>query len=439
MGRPRSLRRRVRASIVGIAALTVALFAVPLGWAVQVGYRNDAVNSLQRESTRVAATMSDSFGSDGSTITLPADLASGLTVGIYRTDGTRIAYQGPDRSPVASAVADGHLHNRLENAALAVAAPVPSDGRVTLAVRVAQPAAALHLRVARAWALMALLGAIVIGLAALLARREARLIAAPLEQLTTSAQALGDGNFAVRVAGCGIAEADAAGAALQATAQRLGDVLSRERAFSAEVSHQLRTPLTALLLSLESALARPGDDAGLRAAAERAVQRAEQLRATIEDLVGLARGRRGDSPLDIEQLLTGLRERWHAALAAQGRRLTLSSSADLPKAVARAAAARQILDVLVDNALVHGAGTVSVTVVDTGTALAIEVGDEGPELAIDPFAADAHGGGHGIGLTLARSLAHAENSRLVLRRPGPHPVFSLLLPVRTGTPDPAPS
>lgn len=447
MRKPRPLRRRVRTSIVGVAAITVALFAVPLGYAIAVGYRNDTVTGLQRDSTRIAATMSDSFGSDGSTVTLPADLSGSLTVGIYRTDGGRLAYGGPDRSPLAAGAADGHLHNGLEGGALAVVAPVPSDGQVTLAVRVAQPAGVLRLRIARAWALMALLGGLVIGCAALLARREAHRIAYPLEQLTAGAQALGDGNFAVRVAASGVAEADAAGAALAATAERLGHLLERERAFSSDVSHQLRTPLAALLLGLETALARPGGgtERELRAAVERAVRRAGQLRGTVDDLVGLARssGPTG-GPLDVAGLVAGLRERWHGPLAARGRRLTLSTGTGLPDVPVRTAAARQILDVLIDNALQHGTGTVTVSVVDTGSALSIEVGDEGTGLPGDPDAAfdrRADDGGHGIGLSLARSLAHAEGGRLVLRRAAPQPIFSLLLPVpaRSDSRDPVPS
>jgi signal transduction histidine kinase len=437
----RSLRSRVLTSIVGVATLAVALFAAPLGYAVAVGYRNEAVTNLQRESTRVAATVSDSFGTDGSTVTLPADLPASLTVGVYRTDGTLIAFHGPQRSSVASTVADGHLHNGVENGAMAVAAPVPSDGGVTLAVRVAEPYRTLWQRIIRAWTLMALLGAVVVVLAAVLARRQARQIAHPLEQLTTNARALGDGDFTIRAAGTRIAEADAAGVALEATARRLGDLLGRERAFSTHVSHQLRTPLTALLLGLESALSRPDTDPhDLRAAAERALRRAEHLRTTVDDLLGLARDTHpaGD-PLDIADLQADLRERWHAAFAAKGRRLTLLPAApDLPAVTASSAAVRQILDVLLGNALVHGAGTVNMAVEDVGTGIALEVSDEGAGLGGDPESAFARrtsgGAGHGIGLALARTLAEAEDGRLVVRRATPHPIFSLLLPLpfRTG-------
>jgi signal transduction histidine kinase len=427
--RIRPLRRRVLTSIVGLATLAVALFAVPLGYTLADGYHNQTVTDLQREATRVAATVSDSFGTDASTVTVPADVPHGLTVGVYRIDGTRVALAGPGHSALAALAADGHLHDRVEAGDLAVSAPVPSDGGVTLAVRVAAPYRALWLRTLRAWALMLLLAAAVIGAAALLARWQATQIARPLERLTRSARALGAGDFTIRASRSGIEEADAAGVALEATAHRLGNLLARERAFSADVSHQLRTPLTALLLGLESDLAQP--DADLRATAERTLRRAEQLRGTVDDLLSLARDTdpRG-GPLDIPGLLDEIRDRWHGPFAAQGRRLSLARLPELPRVTASPAATRQILDVLLDNALTHGLGTATVTVTDVGTGIAIEVGDEGPGLA-DPdqaFTRRGHRQGHGIGLALARTLAEAEAGRLVIRRAAPGPILSLLLP-----------
>ena len=428
--RIRPLRRRVLTSIVGLAALAVALFAVPLGYTLANGYHNQSVTDLQREATRVAATVSDSFGTDGSTVTLPADVPHTLSVGVYRVDGTRIALAGPARSVVAAQAADGHLHDRVEAGSLAVSAPVPSDGGVTLTVRVAAPYRALWLRTLRAWALMLLLAAAVIGAATVLARWQAAQIARPLEQLTHSARALGAGNFTIRATASGIEEADAAGVALEATARRLGSLLARERAFSADVSHQLRTPLTALLLGLESDLAQP--DADLRATAERTLRRAEQLRRTVDDLLSLARDTHPDSgPLDVAGLVEEIRDRWHGPFAAQGRRLSLTRLPELPLVLASPAAVRQIMDVLLDNALVHGRDTATVTVTDVGSGISIEVSDQGPGLA-DPeqaFTRHGHGPGHGIGLALARTLAEAEGGRLVIRRAAPAPILNLLLPV----------
>jgi signal transduction histidine kinase len=446
-GRSKPLRRRVRASILGITSVAVLLFAVPLALAISSGYRAQAIADLQRDATRVAAVVPDQFGTEGGTISLPTDLSRSLTVGVYRVDGTLVTYAGPRQSTVAAAAADGHLHEALEGSDLAVSAPVPSDAAVALTVRVSSPYALLQERTLRAWAMMALLAAFIGAVAAALASWQARQVARPLERLTANAQRLGDGDFTVRSTHSGITEADAADLALQTTAGRLGDLLERERAFTSDASHQLRTPLTALLLGLESALARP--DADLRETTERALRRGVQLQRTIDDLLSLARHRQNnDAVLNVAELLDDIRDRWHGTFAARGRRLTLSVESDLPPAAASGAAVRQILDVLLDNALVHGAGRTRVDILDVGTGIAIMVADDGSGITGDPEAifqrswTTQHGqrdpdpAGHGIGLALARSLAQADGARLVLTRAAPRPMFSLLL--RSGNPAPAP-
>src|SRR2546423_1127658 len=136
---------------------------------------------------------------------------------------------------------------------------------------------------------------------AAVAGRQSVRLSAPLERLTRAARALGDGDFMVRAERSGLREADTASQALEDTAAQLGDLLDRERAFSSDVSHQLRTPLTALMVGLEGALDRPGPD--LRAAIHDALSRGEHLRITIDDLITLVRSPDGTTaPAD----LTGL-------------------------------------------------------------------------------------------------------------------------------------
>jgi signal transduction histidine kinase len=199
------------------------------------------------------------------------------------------------------------------------------------------------------------------------------------------------------------------------TARRLGDVLDRERAFSAHVSHQLRTPLTGLLLGLEAGLAEDDPHAVIRTA----LQRGEHLQEIIEDLVRLSRGGVGDrGVLDLPALLDEVRSRTNVSVWVPE---------DLPEVRASLEAVRQILHVLLDNAVTHGRPPITVSVTDLGSGLVIDVTDGGPGVpdGVDVFQAPK--GGHGIGLPLARSLAEAEGGRLILRRSSP-PTFSLLLP-----------
>jgi signal transduction histidine kinase len=412
-GRP--LRRRVLVAIVGVAAAAVVLFALPLAVAIQRLYRDEAVVSLERDATRISASVPDDIASRPEPVPLISRVSRRLSVGVYTLQGRRVTGSGPEESPVAGSAADGEVHESVEHGLLTVSAPVPSDESIVAVIRVATPYQRVYARAERAWVLMGALAILVVGLAAVVARRQAGRLSAPLEDLTRDAEALGSGDFSIRAKSVGVREADAASRALEATARRLGDVLKRERDFSAQVSHQLRTPLTGLLLGLEAGLAE--DDP--RTVIRTALERGEHLQEIIEDLVRLSRGSGADrGVLDVRALLDEVRSR---------AEVTVHVPEVLPEVRASAAAVRQIVHVLLDNAVIHGRPPVTVSATDLGSGIAIDVTDTGPGIPEDADVFRAPADGHGIGLPLARSLAEAEGGRLIIRRSSP-PTFSLLLP-----------
>lgn len=426
------MTRRVLAAIVAVATAAIVLFGVPLAVGVERLYRKEATVSLERAAARAALAVPAAYATSDDPVELPAAGAH-ITLALYDRAGTRVQGDGP---PGADAVVRAALAGRVRDAAtsgdLAVAVPLTSNERVFAAIRAATPADRVRDRAERTWLAMALLAAVVIGAAAAAARLLAGRLTRPVHDLAGTARRLGDGDFTARAATTGVAEIDAAADALNATAERLGQVLARERSFSADASHQLRTPLTALRVRLEAALLNPGRDRDdvLRDA----LTDIDRLHATVEDLLALARDTPADrDAVDLEAVLGDAERRWHGPLAAQGRPLRVRVEAPLPPVRASARAVTQILDVLVDNAARHGDGAVTLT---CGTrlddAVAIDVADEGPGPPAGddaPFrrrAPDA--AGSGIGLALARSLAQAEGGRLVLTRAGPGPVFTLFLP-----------
>jgi signal transduction histidine kinase len=201
--------------------------------------------------------------------------------------------------------------------------------------------------------------------------------------------------------------------------------VGRERAFSADASHQLRTPLAALRLELE-ALELRGEELPA------ALVQVDRLQETVDTLLAVARDTQPvTATADLAALLDGAERRWRGPLAADGRPLRVQVAADEPVARATPQVVDEILDVLLANAHRHGDGPVTASVRDTSSWLAIEVADEGPGFAMTPAAAFARragtNGGHGIGLALAQSLAHAEGGRLEVVDPGPSPVVRLLV------------
>ncbi|WP_051450097.1 sensor histidine kinase [Actinospica robiniae] len=423
-------------SIVTVTACAVVVFTLPLAWAVAEVYSRGAVVLLQRDAILVSADIAARPTSDPDALIGSDDPSRGVEVGLYSASGRKLAGVGPGRSPVSELSVDGRMHHGIETGHLAVVAPVIRSGRVVEIVRVWMPWDRVTDRRIRAWLVLAVLGSGVVVLSAGLAWHLARRVAAPLEELTAVARALGEGDFTVQAPRTHIREADLAGQALAATARRLGDVLERERGFSTAVSHQLRTPLTALVLGLEAA--QNADEAARRAAVGTALRRAESLAVSVEELLRLAREtHRSGLAVDAADVARNVANRHEAAVSDAHRRLTVRCESGLAPVRASEAAIAQIIGALLDNALVHGRGEIRLTVTDVGTGVAIEVGDDGPGVAPggaadEPpvFERGAPATRHGIGLPLARSLAEAEGGRLVMRRRGPRPVFSLLLPVQ---------
>lgn len=420
------MRRRLELAIVGVAAVAVVLFAVPLALVLRSSYRDAELARLQRDT--IAATRAiDLSASRGDAIELPP---SRDRLAVYAPDGRRAAGSGPlvaDRL-LRRAQTSGSAQQGVRSRLLLVAIPLLKNERIIGVVRATRSDEAVESRARRAWLKIAGLAAAVIGAAALAAIALGRRLARPLERLATSARQLGDGDFSVRAPASGVSELDAVGAALDTTAHRLDEMLSRERAFSADASHQLRTPLSALRIELEGLDLRAPDTPELPAA----LAQVDRLQATIDTLLKAARDiRPGAAQCDLQALLDEAEPRWRAALADDGRPLRTLFRASDRIAAASPPVVSEVLDVLVNNARQHGAGAVTVVVRDTTVGLAVDVADEGRGFGGDPEAPFRRraptADGHGIGLALARSLAQAEGGALHVTNPGPKPVFTLLL------------
>jgi signal transduction histidine kinase len=137
----------------------------------------------------------------------------------------------------------------------------------------------------------------------------------------------------------------------------------------------------------------------------------------------------------VDEVLDDVRQTWHGALAAANRPLRFVVDDDGMSSTASRAATRQILDVLVGNALRHGSGAVTVRARESAGALALDVLDEGaPTDRLLAAVAGRPQPGHldsGLGLRLARSLAEAEEGRLLIGSEDPPTRVTLLVPART--------
>lgn len=425
------MRRRILLVALTAVVLAVGLFGIPLAVAVQRAILSDEQGELERLALRAAVSVSPGY-TRNDPIELPST-ESGVDLAVYDTGGARVTGAGPTQlDPGLESSLLGRLVDGETGGDLVVAVPVTSGERLIAVVRAASARSGVQARIWWTWAAMAGIALVAASVAVAFAAAQSRRLARPLIGLARASTELGDGNFAVRTKRSGVPEIDRAGESLDRTAERLAALMARERAFSAHASHQLRTPLTSLRLQLETGL-QEGPDA-LRDAAHEAIRSADLLSRTIDDVLQVSRGtpdqRRG---FQVDDLLDDLRQRWHGMFAADDRPLRLVMEGDAPASSASLPAARQILDVLVDNAYRHGAGAVTVTARESGGALAIDVKDDGTSPVFRlPTMPNGAAGGSGtstnLGLPLARSLAETEGGRLLLAVNEPSTRLTLLLP-----------
>ncbi|WP_181771360.1 sensor histidine kinase [Amycolatopsis pittospori] len=444
------MRRRIVTLTVLAAVLAITLFGVPLALAVAKFHESMSTHDLERAADTVVLDATGDLANGRTPVLKPprpenedegADeersRIRGIKVAIYTPTGKLLVGDGP-------ATADDYVrqahHTDMATGTLGdevvLAVPVLSGSSLVGVIRAAHPRIELDRRIWLTWLKMAGLGGVAIGASWLIGLRISRRLARPLEDLAVTAERLGEGDFTVRAARTGVPEIDQVAEALDVTSVRIGETLERERTFSSDASHQLRTPLTGLRLQLEAALESPDRDP--YATIRDGIASADRLERTIDDLLALAKQTRAPRALlDLGKLFEEVRQTWHGLLAERGRALRISGREALP-ARAADAAVRQVLAVLLDNAATHGRGTVSVLARDAGDALAIDVSDEGALAdGNDPFDTNREETeereGHGIGLRLARSLAEAEGGRLRLTSPSPT-TFTLLLPAERPAP-----
>ena len=413
------MRRRILVVIVGVTILATAVLTVPLAVVSSLRARSESVRELERVAERVSAEISVESLRGGDEIELP-QIESAVSVAVYLPDGSRIVGDGPATADGLVIGTERLTRQGTVGSSLVVTRPVVVDEQATAVIRVAESLSETEGRVRRDILLLIGFDVGAITVAATAGWFLSRRLVAPLELIRDDAVRLGGGDFAIGRRVSGVAELDATSQALSGTAKRLETTLHREREFSANASHQLRTPLTALRLSIEGEVLNPREDR--LAVLNESLEEIDRLESTIATLLDVAhRGTGHRSAVELTRWMNTVRLRWSTRVTEAGRSARFDATPGGPVSIS-SPVLDEITDILIDNAVAHGSGEISVAVAASAHSLVLTVTDGGnvdrePEqlfVRYDPGAT-----GIGVGLALARSLAEGEGGRLVLAQAAP--------------------
>ncbi len=410
-------------------AIVVLLFAVPLGFVLQRLLNDQAVLALEHRAD-LAARQID--------LTSPLDApdASEFPLGpdhfaLYSPSGIRRTGIGPNRlEQRLVTVASKTTVTRRVHGQLISVVPITSGEASLGYLRAERSGAKTRQAIRKAIGLLIFGVAVVLVVGWILARQLASRIAASTASLRLAAIQIGNGNFTARASSSGISELDDIGAALSSTAQNLDEMVAREKSFSADTSHQLRTPLAGLRASLEAELSFPRSDP--RIAIQESLSDVARLEQIVTDLLRLARLERdNDAIVDVLRVAADARDRWNESFARKGRPLVLRGKVDDIDAYGQTELLRQAIDALLDNALTHGDGLTEIVLEcgsptddDDGTdSVVVGICDHGPGFPLTPDERSSTG----LGLSLANRLVIAQGGRLVTARARPHPIQKIVL------------
>ncbi|MFD5164235.1 histidine kinase dimerization/phospho-acceptor domain-containing protein, partial [Streptomyces hawaiiensis] len=288
------IRQLVR-SYVLLVAVAIALFTVPVAFTLTDQLRGDTRSAVLREADAMALLLGDGRAAscqaleemakaydDEIQVTRTASCAADLPRPAADAALTRALKEGTPTTDWGSSFIWGP---ELE---ITVPARAAGTDRIVGAVRVVYATDEMTGRLWQIWGFRAILAVLVLGVAALLGVGVARRLTRPLRQLNDMASKFSDGDLTARSPVTGPPETQTLARTLNQGAERLDTLIAAQRIFVADASHQLRTPLTALRLSLDN-IADGVDDEFVREDVEQATAEVVRMSRLVNGLLVLAR------------------------------------------------------------------------------------------------------------------------------------------------------
>lgn len=448
------MRTRLIGALVGASLLIVVVFSIPLIGFVSRVERDRLVTALERDAFVLAGHAKETLNTTAGAI-LPslepfiAEFSASSRAKVVVTNSQGLAVSSNDaavvigtdfsnRPEVASALVGKPSVGERESVTLGerlvfVAVPVLLGDQVLGVVRLSNPKSVVDEEVQDR-----VLGIVVAGIFTLIAAAAFAVplalgIARPITRLTRRTEKLANGDFTVRADdSTGPREVRELSRSFNAMAGRLGLVIEGQRQFANSVSHQLRTPLTALRLRLEQAQDLTSEESELRQILDASRHEADRLQEMVEQLLALARLESGSTPtvtVDVSEIVASRISMWEP-LASEKNVSLRASVPDGTQCSAIDGALEQIIDNYIDNALsvAPDGSVIEVDVARVGAYVVLDVLDRGPGLseadrsrAFERFwrgKNSENSVGTGLGLSIVRQLAVASGATVeLLARP----------------------
>lgn len=402
------MRSRLIASFVGFTIVLLIIFGIPLRGFVERVERERLITSLERDAFILAGHARETLDISGagpveSLDPYIAEHSSRTDAKVVVTNNAGIVVASNDSAlrvgtnflnrPEINTALDGQpavgerASETLGEDLVFVAVPVFDGDEILGVVRFSNPQSKITDEVRNSLAGIALAGALTVLAGIALAVPVALGIAQPLVRLRRNAELLASGDFDSRAdVDAGPKEVRELASAFNIMSRRLDSLLEGQRQFNSMVSHQLRTPLTALRLRLEFIQQRlDSTDGDMADAVEAFYDELDRLQEIIEQLLKLSRIEAGVIP-QVEVVLADVvaqrLEMWKPLAEEHGVAIT----ADVPagtKCRMIEGGLEQIIDNYIDNAIgvSHLGAVISIRVHEVGQRVRIEVVDEGPGLS----------------------------------------------------------
>ncbi|MER5432129.1 HAMP domain-containing sensor histidine kinase [Streptomyces sp. NPDC002588] len=428
------MNRRLVRSYILLVAVAILLFTVPVAFTLTRQLRDDTELSVLREARTMALLLGNGDRISCEALTEVARAYGEKTPGdVQVTSAGRCAdLPKPTADTALTRAVRGNEPTTDWGSDLIwgrqLTVTVPARGEA--AVRIVYSTSDMTRRLWQIWGFRAGLAVLVLAAAAAIGAFAARRITAPLRALNSMASRFSDGDLTARTPETGPEETRTLARTLNQAGERLDTLIASQRIFVADASHQLRTPLTALRLSLDN-IADGVDDEFVREDVEQATAEVVRMSRLVNGLLVLARAEAkvtAAEPLSLTDIVTERLSVWRPAADERGVTIALRGSGvgDRPSVLASPGHLEQVLDNVLSNALEVSpdGGTITVRTEAGAGDVVLSVADEGPGMsdaeksrAFDRFWRGqglTGRSGSGLGLAVVRQLVTDDGGTVAL-------------------------